>query len=95
MRALDLTEPLKALIAWEGQRRLDEAAPAAFVSPLGRRIPIDYDAETPTISARLQELFGVTRHPTAGRRPRSTARAPPTVCEQLLADAHAGAHGPE
>ncbi|KGJ20003.1 ATP-dependent helicase HrpB [Paracoccus sanguinis] len=69
LRALDLTEPLKARIGWDGQRRLDEAAPAAFTTPLGRRIPIDYDAETPTISARLQELFGVTRHPTAGRRP--------------------------
>lgn len=69
LRALDLTEPLKALIGWDGQRRLDEAAPAAFVSPLGRRIPIDYDAETPTIEARLQELFGVTRHPMAGSRP--------------------------
>lgn len=69
LRALDLTEPLKALIGWDGQRRLDEAAPAAFTTPLGRRIPIDYDAETPTIEARLQELFGVTRHPMAGGRP--------------------------
>ena len=69
LRALDLTEPLKALIGWDGQRRLDEAAPAAFTTPLGRRIPIDYDAETPTIEARLQELFGVTRPPMAGRRP--------------------------
>ena len=69
LRALDLTEPLKALIGWDGQRRLDEAAPAHFTTPLGRRVPIDYDAETPTIEARLQELLGVTRHPTAGRRP--------------------------
>ncbi|WP_112873530.1 ATP-dependent helicase HrpB [Paracoccus endophyticus] len=69
LRALDLTEPLKALIGWDGQRLLDQAAPAAFTSPLGRRIPIDYDAETPTIEARLQELFGVTRHPIAGSRP--------------------------
>lgn len=69
LKSLDLTEPLKALIGWDGQRRLDEAAPAAFSAPLGRRIPIDYDAETPTIEARLQELFGVTRHPMAGRHP--------------------------
>ena len=69
LRALDLTEPLKALIGWDGQRRLDEAAPAHFTTPLGRRVPIDYDAETPTIEARLQELLGVTRHPTVGRRP--------------------------
>ena len=61
LRALDLTEPLKALIGWDGQRRLDEAAPAHFTTPLGRRVPIDYDAETPTIEARLQELLGVTR----------------------------------
>lgn len=69
LRALDLTEPLKALIGWDGQRRLDEAAPAHFTTPLGRRVPIDYDPETPTIEARLQELLGVTRHPTVGRRP--------------------------
>ena len=69
LRALDLTEALKALIGWEGQRLLGQAAPAAFTSPLGRRIPIDYDAETPTIEARLQELFGVTTHPMAGNRP--------------------------
>ena len=69
LKSLDLVEPLKALIGWDGQRRLDEAAPAGFATPLGRRIPIDYDAETPTIEARLQELFGVTRHPTAGGRP--------------------------
>lgn len=69
LRTLDLSEPLKALIGWDGQRRLDELAPAAFTTPLGRRIPIDYDAEIPTIEARLQELFGVTRHPTAGARP--------------------------
>ena len=69
LRALDLTEALKALIGWDGQRLLDQAAPAAFTTPLGRRIPIDYDAETPTIEARLQELFGVTTHPMAGNRP--------------------------
>ena len=69
LKSLDLTEPLKALIGWDGQRRLDEVAPAAFTTPLGRRIPIDYDAETPTIEARLQEFFGVTRHPMAGRHP--------------------------
>ncbi|WP_449042000.1 ATP-dependent helicase HrpB [Paracoccus sp. (in: a-proteobacteria)] len=69
LRALDLSEALKVLIGWDGQRLLDHAAPAAFATPLGRRIPIDYDAETPTIEARLQELFGVTTHPMAGSRP--------------------------
>ncbi|MDO5529808.1 MAG: ATP-dependent helicase HrpB, partial [Paracoccus sp. (in: a-proteobacteria)] len=67
LRALDLTQPLLALLGWEGQQRLDRLAPAHFVTPLGRRVPIDYDAETPSIELRLQELFGVTRHPKAGR----------------------------
>ncbi|MBV0891858.1 ATP-dependent helicase HrpB [Paracoccus sp. Z118] len=69
LKALDLTQPLLALIGWDGQRRLDEAAPPHFTTPLGRRIAIDYDAETPTIEARLQELFGLTRHPAVGRHP--------------------------
>jgi ATP-dependent helicase HrpB len=29
-------------------------------------VPIDYDAETPSIDVRLQEMFGVTVHPVVG-----------------------------
>ena len=46
LRALDLTEALKARIGWDGQQRLNDATPAHFVTPLGRRVPIDYDHET-------------------------------------------------
>lgn len=66
LRSLDLTEALKARIGWDGQHRLDQAAPAHFVTPLGRKVPIDYDHETPSIELKLQELFGVARHPTVG-----------------------------
>ena len=69
LRALDLVEPLKARIGWDGQQRLDREAPAHFVTPLGRKVPIDYDHEQPSIELRLQELFGVTRHPVVGGRP--------------------------
>lgn len=69
LRALDLTEPLKAKIGWAGQQILDQQVPAHFVTPLGRKVPIDYDHETPSIELRLQELFGVTRHPVVGSRP--------------------------
>lgn len=69
LRGLDLVEPLKARIGWQGQQRLDAEAPAHFVTPLGRRVPIDYDHETPSIALRLQELFGVTRHPRVGSQP--------------------------
>ncbi|MCF3973070.1 ATP-dependent helicase HrpB [Paracoccus salsus] len=69
LRALDLVEPLKARIGWDGQQRLAAEVPAHFVTPLGRRVPIDYDHETPSIALRLQELFGVTRHPVVGGKP--------------------------
>ncbi|MFN4061696.1 MAG: ATP-dependent helicase HrpB [Paracoccus hibiscisoli] len=69
LRGLDLVEPLKARIGWEGQQRLDREAPGQFTTPLGRRVPIDYSGEDPSIELRLQELFGVTRHPVVGGRP--------------------------
>ena len=39
------------------------------MTPLGRKVPIDYDHETPSIELKLQELFGVSRHPVVGGRP--------------------------
>jgi len=69
LRGLDLAEPLKARIGWNGQQRLDREVPAHFVTPLGRKVPIDYDHEQPSVELRLQELFGVTRHPVVGGRP--------------------------
>lgn len=68
LRALDLTEALKARLGWEALARLDRLAPPDFVTPLGRRVPIDYAAETPSIELRLQEMFGVTVHPAVGPR---------------------------
>jgi ATP-dependent helicase HrpB len=71
LKALDLTEALRGLLTWDQQQRLDRLAPAQFETPLGRRIPIDYDGEHPAIELRLQEMFGVATHPTVGadRRP--------------------------
>ncbi|MEZ5884179.1 MAG: ATP-dependent helicase HrpB [Paracoccaceae bacterium] len=66
LRALDLTEALRAALGWEGQQLLDRLAPAHFETPLGRRVPIDYDGAAPGITLRLQELFGVTEHPSVG-----------------------------
>ncbi|WP_323716648.1 ATP-dependent helicase HrpB [Paracoccus aminovorans] len=68
LRGLDLTEALKSRIGWDGQQALDRTTPAHFVTPLGRKVPIDYDHETPSIELKLQELFGVSRHPTVGGR---------------------------
>ncbi len=66
LRALDLTEPLRAYLGHDRTQRLDRLYPSHFDTPLGRHIPIDYDGEAPGIALRLQEVFGVTRHPTVG-----------------------------
>ena len=48
------------------RRRLDKAAPTHFAAPSGSNVPIRYDGETPVLAIRVQELFGLTRHPTIG-----------------------------
>lgn len=66
IRALDILEPLRIRIGWKGMQQLDREVPGAFTTPMGRKIPIDYSGDAPEISVRVQEMFGVTRHPTVG-----------------------------
>ncbi len=61
-----LADALRGLIPWDLQRRLDELAPPRLTTPLGSA-GIDYGAEGgPRVEIRVQELFGVTTHPTVG-----------------------------
>jgi ATP-dependent helicase HrpB len=66
---LDLGGLLRASLDWELQRQIDHAAPSHFETPLGERIAIDYRGGAPVLSIRVQELFGVTTHPTVGDPP--------------------------
>lgn len=66
LRALDLTEALRARLDWDQMARLETLVPAHFETPLGRRVPIDYEADVPAITVRLQEMFGVGVHPVVG-----------------------------
>ena len=60
-----LGEALRALVPWDLQRRLDREAPTHLEVPTGSQIPIDYGAqEGPVLAVRVQELFGLDRHPT-------------------------------
>jgi ATP-dependent helicase HrpB len=61
---------LQQLLPWPMRRKLDAEAPTHFGAPTGSRVPIDYAAAGgPKISIRVQELFGLDRHPTiAGGR---------------------------
>jgi ATP-dependent helicase HrpB len=60
----DLDAALGGLLPWELRRRLDAEAPTHFSAPTGSSLAVDYAAEAgPTISVRVQELFGLSQHP--------------------------------
>jgi ATP-dependent helicase HrpB len=55
---------LAARLPFRLHRRLEDEAPTHFEAPTGSRVPIDYEAEGgPKIAIRVQELFGLDRHP--------------------------------
>jgi ATP-dependent helicase HrpB len=64
-KRFDPLPALQAALGWDRAGLVDRLAPSHFTTPLGRRIPISYDAATPGIELRLQEMFGVTEHPRA------------------------------
>ncbi|WP_424832916.1 ATP-dependent helicase HrpB [Ruegeria sp.] len=68
-KRFDPLPALRARLSWDQTQELDRRAPGAFVTPLGRKIPIDYSGATPEIALRLQEVFGVTKHPIVGGQP--------------------------
>jgi ATP-dependent helicase HrpB len=78
----DLAEALHGLLPYALHRRLDAEAPTHFVAPTGSSVAVDYEAEGgPAIALRVQELFGLTVHPSL-----AGGRAPLTL--HLLSPAH-------
>ena len=74
--------PSSALLPWNLKRRLDAEAPTHFSAPSGSSVPIDYDAEEgPKLAIRVQELFGLDRHP-------SIAGGKVPLVVELLSPAH-------
>ena len=60
------------LLDYRQHRALDPQASTHFAAPTGNNHPISYDGEhAPSISLRVQELFGLKTHPTivGGRLP--------------------------
>jgi ATP-dependent helicase HrpB len=78
----ELSDAVMARLPWEMRARLDREAPTHFEAPTGTMLAIDYEAEEgPKISVRLQELFGLTAHPSIAK-----GRLPLVV--ELLSPAH-------
>jgi ATP-dependent helicase HrpB len=77
-----MSDAIHALLPWNMKRRLDAEAPTHFAAPSGSSVPIDYEAEEgPKLSIRVQELFGLDKHPTI-----AGGRVPLVV--ELLSPAH-------
>ncbi len=65
-----LTAALEARLGWPGRQAVDRLAPSHFETPAGSRHVIDYEAEAgPTVTARVQALFGLADHPQVGSIP--------------------------
>jgi ATP-dependent helicase HrpB len=63
---LDMHGVLQSLLSWNQQTRLGELAPTHLTVPSGSHIPIDYSNSPPTLSVRLQEMFGQMETPRVG-----------------------------
>ncbi len=92
LSGLNLASILEGGLDWPRRQALEAAAPAVWVAPTGTRCPIDYGREPPAIEVRVQELFGLDRHPTlttaAGEVPLlldllSPARRPAATTQDL------------
>ncbi|TRC75060.1 ATP-dependent helicase HrpB [Mesorhizobium sp. WSM4307] len=72
---------LASLVPHELQRKVDALAPTHFDAPSGSHVPIRYDGEWPVLAVRVQELFGLDRHP-------SIANGTVPLTLELLSPAH-------
>ena len=63
IRNEDLKQALISLISWDQQKYLDFQAPSHFDTPAGSHLPIDYSEGEPVLRVRVQELFGLSCHP--------------------------------
>jgi len=78
----DLEAALNALLPWNLRDRLQHEAPTHFEAPSGNRHAIDYaTVGAPALHIRVQELFGLRRHPSIGN-----GKLPLTL--HLLSPAH-------
>jgi ATP-dependent helicase HrpB len=61
---IDLSAALRTLVPWEKQREVERLVPTHVEVPSGSRVAIDYaNPDEPTLSVRLQEMFGLTETP--------------------------------
>ena len=68
LQRLNLVTVFESMLTWQQRRELEEYAPTHLRVPSGQNLSIDYsDSEAPSLSVRLQEMFGQTETPRVGR----------------------------
>jgi ATP-dependent helicase HrpB len=66
----DVVAALRSLLPWQLAGRLDELVPERIEVPTGSRVRVDYsDPGVPTLSVRVQEVFGWATAPVVAGRP--------------------------
>lgn len=81
LRGEALSRALLSLLPHDLQGKLPDWAPTHWASSTGSRLPLRYDGENPVLPVRVQELFGLDRHPAIAE-----GRVPLTL--ELLSPAH-------
>jgi ATP-dependent helicase HrpB len=67
---VDVVAALRALLPWQLAGRLDELVPERIEVPTGSALRVDYgDPDVPTLSVRVQEVFGWAVTPVVAGRP--------------------------
>jgi ATP-dependent helicase HrpB len=97
---MDLGNALRSRLSYAQSAIVEREAPTHFAVPSGSTVPIDYlDGEIPTLSVRLQEMFGLSQTPSvaAGRLPLllkllSPARRPVQITRDLVSFWNRGYH---
>jgi ATP-dependent helicase HrpB len=85
---IDVVAALRGLLPWQLTGRLDELVPERIEVPTGSRVRVDYaDPAVPTLSVRVQEVFGWADAPVvAGRRLRLQLLSPASRVVATTAD---------
>ena len=66
---MKVRDALQAHLSYAQSVILEKEAPTHFIVPSGSTIPIDYlDGDVPTISVRLQEVFGLNQTPSVANK---------------------------
>lgn len=67
LKKVSVYELMTSVLTWEQQQLLEQQAPLFYVTPSDKKIPIIYDKnQGPTVSVRLQEMFGEIESPKIG-----------------------------